>query len=391
MQQKLINKFLLIAIVFALTSKMTFSQTIPKTDKNCGCDYFPMCNYTAKKQFGQDTYYGIKGSEKKGTYYICKNGTVTVKWFTEEDYLAERRWEWRSDINDYGYVDYYDTDTKINTKVLYKFNLPVGGEWKTSAGKGDFEHIYTIESKTLSISVNGKKFTNVLKLSQITKAKKTEQEFIDYQGLIYLNTFYDNGEVFKNSYDYYFDKNDGLIKEENTWDELKRKHVSRIDGITSSEQVYAFQLKYKMEKERVADSIESLKPFKSTHSFTHTLVNKVWAGNDSYVFLPNGMVVSAGIVKNYDRKTKSYNQTIKVWGIKGKWKIIDCNDCASDIDVIVQVNWYNEETVISQSRFNVMFNGRDYHFGEMGVLYYARPLSNDLKKAVDDYVKGSQK
>lgn len=250
MQQKLINRHLLIAIVFALTSKITVSQTVSKTVENCGCDYFPMCNYTAKKQFGEDTYYGIKGSEIKGTYYNCKNGIVTVKWFTEEEYLAGRQWQWRSDINDYGYVDYYDTETVTNTKVLYKFNLPVGSEWKTSTGEGDFETVYRIESKNLSISVNGIKYINILKLSAVTKTKKTQEVYINQQDAyststgkyIYVNTFYDNGEVFKNSLVYYFDKNLGLIKEENTWDDFRLKHPSRLDGIKSPEEGKQWQL-----------------------------------------------------------------------------------------------------------------------------------------------------
>lgn len=270
MRKKSFNKSLQFTTVLTLINLITFSQNVTKSEKNCGCDYFPMCDYTFKKSFGQDVYYGIKGSEKNGTFYNCKNGTITVKWFSQEEYLAERLWEWRNDINDYGYVDYYDTDTKINTKTLYKFNLPVGGEWKTPTGEGGFANNYKIEAKGLKISVNGKQYNDVLKLSVVTKTNKTEAAYINEQDsysfatkrYIYLNTFYDKGEVFKNSYVYYFDKNSGLIKQESTWEDLKQKHLSRIDGITSPEEGPQWQAFYKLspvERKAIQKQVESIK------------------------------------------------------------------------------------------------------------------------------------
>lgn len=402
MLRRLIVSTALLLGILSYLNTTAFCQA-SGTNNNCGCDYFPMCDYTAKKKFGQETYYGIKGSERKGTYYNCKNGIVSVKWFTQDEYLAERQWQWRSDINDYGYVDYYDTDTKINTKVLYQFNLPVGGEWKISTGEGDFENVYKIESKNYSIAVDGKKYTNVLKLSVITKAKITEDAYIEQQDsyslttkrYFYLNTFYDKGEVFKNSFNYYFDKTLGLIKEENTWAELKRNHVSRIDGVTSADdaQLYAFKVRYKMEKERIADSIESLNPAKPTHSFTGTLIQHEWTGEGkSYVFLEDGVAISALYSKTYDSKTKNTDIRVRDY-VKGKWKIIDCGDCSSDINVIVQINWYGrlptgEDThaVIGQSKFYIMFNGREYYFREEGSYRFAKALSKDLKKALDDSI-----
>jgi hypothetical protein len=222
------------------TKSTTASNATSKTaSKNCGCDYFPMCDPTATKQFGQETYYGIKGSEKKGTYYNCKNGVVTIKWFSNEEYLADRKWEWRNDINGYGNVDYWGTETKINSKVLYKFNLPVGEGWNEPTYQGDFANFYKIEAKGQKITVNGKQYNEVLKLVMVTKLKMTEEEYLKQvdtypvlkQSYPFENTVYYNGEVFKRSYTYYFDKYAGLIKEENNWEDLNamvKRNNSRI-------------------------------------------------------------------------------------------------------------------------------------------------------------------
>lgn len=115
MQQLLFRAFLFFTTSFILTNDTAFAQTT-KVDKNCGCDYMPLCSYTTKKTFEGKTYYGINGSEKSGTYYNCENGIITKRWTIEEEVYVGRKWEYRADINRDGYVDYYDTEKKILQK-----------------------------------------------------------------------------------------------------------------------------------------------------------------------------------------------------------------------------------------------------------------------------------
>jgi hypothetical protein len=211
MQQRLFKAFLIFT-TFTLTNVKVSSQTT-KIDKNCGCDYLPLCSYTTKKTFEGKTYYGINGSEKSAIFYNCENGIITKRWTIEEEVYAGRNWEYRAEINRDGYVDYYGKEKKVFTEAILKFNAKIGETW----GNNNSNWRFTILKKGLQITYKGKKYNDIIVVRSTFGNPITKDEYLseDYDlKKSALPVFY-NGRAITQSYTNYWAKNEGFIFSEN--------------------------------------------------------------------------------------------------------------------------------------------------------------------------------
>lgn len=153
-------------IVLAQTTKPKTAQPPTKSTQNCGCDYSPLCNAVSEKIFDGKLYKGFKYDDGSITYFNCDNGIVTKKWYSTSEVFSERRWEWRPDINDYGYVDYYEDETILNTLVVLKTNVPKGTSWSTPGSS----LVFKIADKGIKYNYNGREYTDVIKV-QVLKGE----------------------------------------------------------------------------------------------------------------------------------------------------------------------------------------------------------------------------
>ena len=300
-----------------------FISFSPATVGTCGCDYFYMCNPTATVKIGTETFYGLNGSEKQEIFYQCKNGVVTMAWYTYNEVLAESRWEWRHDINDYGYVDYYDNERVVNKRIILKTAVPVGTTWSVATGDGDFVRVYKIESKGQKMVVNGKQYNDVLKLSVTTKMPMDRDTYASQQDAynihtgkyIFQNTFHNNGSVYKNALVYYYDRNDGLLKEEDVFADLKAKSEGKLEGIKNPSQQEADLVMANNRKTPVKQEVT--KPSTTTvgDEVTNMLIKNVWMSD----FFTKAVGFEKSGIYTYVKGLASGEQERGTWRLNGSW------------------------------------------------------------------------
>ncbi|MBK6635940.1 MAG: hypothetical protein IPG38_18115 [Chitinophagaceae bacterium] len=221
-----------------------------KTDsKNCGCDYYPLCNVDVTKSYNGKVYKGFRKTDESIDYFNCDAGVITRIITKRIPTVA---------INEYN--EYYDTYKNENILItVLKTKHPVGTTWTNPADDDFFTDYYSIAAKNISISHNGQSFSDVIKLRVITKTKKTKEEYtkqsdtysLTTRSYVYLNTFYDNGEVYKQAQEYYFDRVKGFIKSENIWENIKKEHPNRIE--VKSPQQIQIEFENKQKEEAAAE------------------------------------------------------------------------------------------------------------------------------------------
>jgi hypothetical protein len=177
-------------------SQNNFLKKQPVKDNNCGCDYFPLCNWEATKVFAGKTYKGYADEDGNMEWYHCENGVVTMKWF--ETYMPEEVSKTYDPFSDkYTYHHYNGPGQQITqTRIILKYNLPVGGTWSQQITENTGlinTYIWKIIEKGLMIEKDGVSYTDVIKVKAWTSVQKQ-------MGM--PGTFY------------YYGKGKGFIKEE---------------------------------------------------------------------------------------------------------------------------------------------------------------------------------
>jgi hypothetical protein len=133
-------------IKLQLAKSSPVSTTSNKADaKNCGCDYFPLCNYDGEKNF-QGEKWKLMNYDGKSAYYHCENGKLRIKTL---------RHDW--DGNFVGYV----------TFTALKQNEPKGTTWSESLDLGGgITRTYThvIVKKDIRVKLDGKIYNDVIKV-----------------------------------------------------------------------------------------------------------------------------------------------------------------------------------------------------------------------------------
>ncbi len=140
----------LFAITFVLITNLVFSQTTNKTDKSCGCDYFPLCKPDVTKSFMGQTWKGFN-NDGKITYYLCTNGILKAKYELFDNFEG----------NSLGYSTY----------IALKYNLPEGSTWDETVNVNGAKYYYhnTIVKKPISVRINGVVYKDVIKLHREVK------------------------------------------------------------------------------------------------------------------------------------------------------------------------------------------------------------------------------
>lgn len=124
-------------------AKSAATASTTKSDKNCGCDYFPLCKYDGTQSFQGEVWKMINYDGKK-IYYYCENGVLKEK---------SALYNWDGDF--VGYL----------TFTALKYNEPQNASWKetvelTGGIKRWYSH--TIIKKDGKIEVDGKIHENVI-------------------------------------------------------------------------------------------------------------------------------------------------------------------------------------------------------------------------------------
>jgi hypothetical protein len=136
------------------------AATAAKTnsDKNCGCDYFPLCNYDKTRSFMGQTWKGLDNNGKI-TYYQCAGGVLKAKFELFDNFEG--------------------TSLGFATFTALKYNEPKGASWKetvdVNGAKYYYEHV--IIHKDISITAGGKEYKNAMKVRRMLSAAS-----IFYQG-----------------------------------------------------------------------------------------------------------------------------------------------------------------------------------------------------------------
>ena len=226
MQLKLFCKFLLFTAILIFINNAVFPQTTTKTDNSCGCDYLPLCNFSAKKTVQGVVYYGLGGSENKRTYYNCTNGVITKLWYTEDEVFSERLWQWRNDINDYGWVDYYKTVDVPHYLIIVKYNVPVGTKWITPKSSWQF----SLAEKKATHVYGDKILKDVIKIRTIQGYTATYLEHLKAKEQNVNAVYYDGQHVTK-AEDNYYAKNLGFIYSENAMENIETEEEKNLTTI----------------------------------------------------------------------------------------------------------------------------------------------------------------
>jgi len=148
---------------FKLTSidskiiKLQVVKTAPttnvKTDsKNCGCDYFPLCNYDNEKTFDGEKW-KLMNFDGKNAYYHCKNGILRIKTL---------RYDW--DGNFVGYITFTALKANEHEGASWSETLDLGGGIKRT-----YEH--EIIKKNTWIKHNEKIYRDVIKVWRFAEEK----------------------------------------------------------------------------------------------------------------------------------------------------------------------------------------------------------------------------
>lgn len=145
--------------IIKLQSAKTSTATTPtKGDKNCGCDFFPLCKYDGTQSFQGEVWKMINYDGKK-IFYHCENGVLKEK---------TAQYNWDGDL--VGYL----------TFTSLKYNEPQDATWKETVeltGGIKRWYIHTIIKKDGKIQVGEKKFENV-----IIVRRNVSEASVFYQG-----------------------------------------------------------------------------------------------------------------------------------------------------------------------------------------------------------------
>lgn len=139
-------------------AKSAATASTTKFDKNCGCDYFPLCKNDGTQSFQGEVWKMINYDGKK-IYYYCENGVLKEK---------SALYNWDGDF--VGYL----------TFTALKYNEPENASWKetvelTGGIKRWYSH--TIIKKDGKIEVDGKIHENVIFVK-----REVSEASIFYQG-----------------------------------------------------------------------------------------------------------------------------------------------------------------------------------------------------------------
>ncbi len=214
-------------ILVLLPLVMTMFATAQTTGNNCGCDYMPLCNYTAKITYKKLVYYGINGSENRSTYYRCEGGIVTMLWTSESEVHTGTGYDYNPFTRSETTIYYYDTETNYHFEAVLNYNLPVGGKWKVP--NTDWE--YQVLAKGIDHTYEGKVYNNVIHLRLTRGTKMNYEDFLTNVYAEGKDDVYYEGRSINASQDKYWAKGVGFLNSKNTYDTvfrmLKSKKVSK--------------------------------------------------------------------------------------------------------------------------------------------------------------------
>jgi len=181
------------------------NSTATKGDKNCGCDYFPLCKYDETKSYGGKVYRGIRDDAENIAYYNCDGGIITKKWTAKKSVIKN---------DGLGFYDDYETYTY--TSVILKSNEPVGASWTYPDKKpepGVKFTSFSIAAKNATIEKKGRTYKEVIKVRGVQKMTSNYNDYMKVKEF-YANSFHYNGEIYLSATDYYYAKGNGLVSVE---------------------------------------------------------------------------------------------------------------------------------------------------------------------------------
>ena len=211
---KFLKPFLLfLFILFHLN--LLAQKSTANADKNCGCNYFPLCNYDLTKSYAGVIYKGIRYDDESITYYHCENGILTAKW----------QWVHYNSMKD-------EYDNYNYTRILLKENAKVGEPWTNRASDGRFYTRYIVKRHS-SFTVDGETYNDVIQVRQLDKQYdwKTDKEIVDYYEKSGTAT-----EIFAFGWqalyatDYYYARGKGEILRQKITDEFIDETKAKVLG-----------------------------------------------------------------------------------------------------------------------------------------------------------------
>lgn len=351
----------------AITSNTTISNTTKSVKKDCGdCAYFPVCNYDVTKTYSGKEYRGIRGKDESIVWYNCDNGTVTEMQEFKRNVVAQD-----------SYGNFYDTyETAKSEEVILKSNAAKGDSWKYTTWKsGDgvrsTKVIFSIADKLASVDFDGKKYLDIIKVRRLRcNYGNTYEEFLTLKKTAKSNEefVYVDGVVYFSAEDFYYSKNNGLVKRQDVINEFKEKDKLAAQGFESK-------------KKLTSDALQN-------HWFASSLIRNEWAGSQElYVFMADGTVIN--IVDEYDYKTKTTTKSVNLKKT-GKWRLEECDEFQSYIKLNVKVSWYGipwgsaETKITGTEDFFVNYDGRYNYLMMNSVPLTAKPLTKEVKKMIAD-------
>jgi hypothetical protein len=256
------------------------AATAAKTnsDKNCGCDYFPLCNYDKTRSFMGQTWKGLDNNGKI-TYYQCTGGVLKAKFELFDNFEG----------GSLGFA----------TFTALKYNESKGASWKetvdVNGAKYYYEHV--IIHKDISITAGGKEYKNAMKVRRMLSAAS-----IFYQGQP------QNLMQIENSHTYYV-KDVGAFTEK----EVKEHLAAPAPG----------------------ENKQPEKKDNSSYGGYRLLTAFLWKGlNNVYYFQPDGTVqLILGVYGSGDDVIMKAHANRSV---KGEWEFFE--DSNGNVPVRVKVN-----------------------------------------------------
>ncbi len=136
--------------------------------------------------------------------------------------------EWRPDINDYGYVDYYDDETILNTLVVLKTNVPKGTSWSTPGSS----LVFKIADKGIKHNFNGREYTDVIKV-QVLKGENVGT--VNLGSDLSKVSFITEHKITEAGY-HYWAKNIGWLYFEDVMAEIREQENKKKQRVMEEEQ-----------------------------------------------------------------------------------------------------------------------------------------------------------
>jgi hypothetical protein len=218
---------IILSVCGSLITICCIAQSPAKVNSNCGCDYLPMCKYTAKEKHGDKFYYGINGSENENIFYNCEKGIITKLWKEYETYLAYVD----DDYNPFSgttTTNYYETEENIFKEIVLNYNLPVGGKWTVGAWQ------CKIIAKNATYESNGKIYKDVLIVRHTKGAKVTFNDFLKSPVNLEKaanNAFFEGQEVSK-AYDEYWSREFGYLGSNKVFSTFRLEVLNNLEALS---------------------------------------------------------------------------------------------------------------------------------------------------------------